>query len=452
MNNQTTNPVFHGSDIEKISACYHIKKEAIVNFAGNVNPLGLPASVKEAVATHADLFSSYPDREYLSLRNVLSNYCDVPADYILPGNGSSELIALLIEARAPKHTLILGPTYSEYSRELTFSGSTQDYYHLQETSDFRPDLEDLFHTLSDGYDFLIICNPNNPTSSAIFRDELKELLAFCKRKNIFVMIDETYVEFAPDISAITAVPLTKQFSNLMVLRGVSKFYAAPGMRFGYGITGNSEFLKTMREKQIPWSLNSLGAFAGEMLFQDHDYYQQTRNLILSERQKMYETIKKLPTFKIYPAYANFLLVKILKDGVTSFDVFERCIQKGLMILIGIEETDGKEDIDWLCKKIVNLRVFDDENGVMNKSILDIGGDILVISQFTLHASTKKGNRPSYIRAAKPEISIPLYEQFCKELSLALGKEIGTGEFGADMKVELLNDGPVTICMDTKNKE
>ena len=100
MNNQTTNPVFHGSDIEKISACYHIKKEAIVNFAGNVNPLGLPASVKEAVATHADLFSSYPDREYLSLRNVLSNYCDVPADYILPGNGSSELIALLIEARA----------------------------------------------------------------------------------------------------------------------------------------------------------------------------------------------------------------------------------------------------------------------------------------------------------------------------------------------------------------
>lgn len=139
-------------------------------------------------------------------------------------------------------------------------------------------------------------------------------------------------------------------------------------------------------------------------------------------------------------------------SVTINGICKSAIQKGLMILIGIEETDGKEDIDWLCKKIVNLRVFDDENGVMNKSILDIDGEILVISQFTLHASTKKGNRPSYIRAAKQEISIPLYEQFCKELSLALGKEIGTGEFGADMKVELLNDGPVTICMDTKNKE
>lgn len=139
-------------------------------------------------------------------------------------------------------------------------------------------------------------------------------------------------------------------------------------------------------------------------------------------------------------------------SVTIDGICKSAIGKGMMILIGIEETDGKEDIDWLCKKIVNLRIFDDENGVMNKSIIDAEGEILVISQFTLHASTKKGNRPSYIRAAKPEIAIPLYEQFCHELSSALGREIGTGEFGADMKVELLNDGPVTICIDTKNKE
>ena len=127
-------------------------------------------------------------------------------------------------------------------------------------------------------------------------------------------------------------------------------------------------------------------------------------------------------------------VVIQRTGHASVTINGTCksaIRKGFMILVGIEETDGKEDIDWLCKKIVNLRVFDDENGVMNKSILDIDGEILVISQFTLHASTRKGNRPSYIRAAKPEISVPLYEQFCKELSFALGNEIGTGEFGAD---------------------
>ena len=125
---------------------------------------------------------------------------------------------------------------------------------------------------------------------------------------------------------------------------------------------------------------------------------------------------------------------------------------GADMKVGIEEADTQEDADWLCKKIIGLRVFDDENGVMNKSILEVGGNILVISQFTLHASTKKGNRPSYIRAAKHDVAIPLYNYFCQELSIGLGKEVGTGEFGADMKVELLNNGPVTICMDTKNKE
>jgi D-tyrosyl-tRNA(Tyr) deacylase len=124
---------------------------------------------------------------------------------------------------------------------------------------------------------------------------------------------------------------------------------------------------------------------------------------------------------------------------------------GLMILLGIEDADGQEDIEWLSKKIVNLRIFPDENGVMNRSVLEVGGEILMISQFTLHASTKKGNRPSYIKAAKPDIAIPIYEKMIAALETELGKPIGTGEFGADMKVSLFNDGPVTIVMDTKNR-
>ena len=139
-------------------------------------------------------------------------------------------------------------------------------------------------------------------------------------------------------------------------------------------------------------------------------------------------------------------------SVTIGGQLKSAIGPGMLILVGIEDADGPEDIDWLCRKIVNLRIFDDDEGVMNRSVLETGGNILVVSQFTLHASTKKGNRPSYIRAARPEISIPLYEQFCEALSQALGKSVGTGQFGADMQVELLNDGPVTICMDTKNKE
>ena len=128
------------------------------------------------------------------------------------------------------------------------------------------------------------------------------------------------------------------------------------------------------------------------------------------------------------------------------------IDKGLMILLGIEEADDNTDIEWLVRKIIGLRIFDDENGVMNLSITDINGDILLVSQFTLHASTKKGNRPSYIRAARPEKAIVLYEEFIRQLSVALGKNIQTGIFGAMMEVNILNDGPVTIIIDSKNKE
>lgn len=128
------------------------------------------------------------------------------------------------------------------------------------------------------------------------------------------------------------------------------------------------------------------------------------------------------------------------------------IEHGLLILLGIVDEDTQEDIDWLCNKIVNLRIFPDENGVMNTSLLDAGGNIVVVSQFTLHASTKKGNRPSYIKAAKPDVAIPLYENFVSTLQNNLGKPIQTGEFGADMKVQLVNDGPVTIIIDSKNKE
>ena len=149
---------------------------------------------------------------------------------------------------------------------------------------------------------------------------------------------------------------------------------------------------------------------------------------------------------------RIVIQRVSHASVTIDGVCKSAIKEGFMILVGIEEADNQEDAEWLCKKVINLRVFDDENGVMNKSILDIDGNILVISQFTLHASYKKGNRPSYIHAAKPETAIPLYEYFCQILSEGLGKEIGTGKFGSDMKVELLNNGPVTICMDSKNKE
>jgi len=147
-----------------------------------------------------------------------------------------------------------------------------------------------------------------------------------------------------------------------------------------------------------------------------------------------------------------VIQRVKNASVTIGGRQKSAIQDGLLVLLGIEDADTADDIGWLSSKIVNLRIFNDENGVMNRSIKEINGDILLVSQFTLHASTKKGNRPSYIRASKPDHAIPMYEDMIKQLSTDLEKEIGTGSFGADMKVELLNDGPVTIWIDTKNKE
>lgn len=147
-----------------------------------------------------------------------------------------------------------------------------------------------------------------------------------------------------------------------------------------------------------------------------------------------------------------LIQRVQHASVTIGEKIHGSIGSGILILLGIEETDTAEDITWLCGKIARLRIFKDSEGIMNLSVLDVDGETLVISQFTLHASTKKGNRPSYIRAAKPEIAIPLYEQFVKQLESELGKVVKTGDFGAYMQVELLNDGPVTIMIDTRNRE
>ena len=147
-----------------------------------------------------------------------------------------------------------------------------------------------------------------------------------------------------------------------------------------------------------------------------------------------------------------VIQRVQHCSVTIDGQLKSNIGNGMLVLVGIEDRDTQEDIEWLCKKIANLRIFDDENGVMNRSVIDTGGEVMVVSQFTLHASTKKGNRPSYIHASKPDFAIPMYESFCAEMGLQNGKNVATGEFGADMKIELLNDGPVTILIDSQNKE
>ncbi|MBO5373623.1 MAG: aminotransferase class I/II-fold pyridoxal phosphate-dependent enzyme [Lachnospiraceae bacterium] len=322
---------FHGSDLEKIEQVYGIKKENIISFSANVNPLGISPNMRKTLSEHLDVITTYPDREYTALKTCIANYAGTEPENIIVGNGSTELISLFIQIEKPNKAMIIGPTYSEYEREIFLGGGTTHYYPLKERDDFRLDLEDFTAHLNESIDLLVICNPNNPTSSAITRHEMRQILDICKQYDIFVMVDETYVEFAENMDAITSVPLTHYYNNIIILRGTSKFFAAPGLRLGYAITGNHDLIKSINTRKNPWTINSLAVIAGQLMFTDEEYIKKTRTLISLERTRISKMMEESSNFKIYPASGNFLLAKILRDDITSYDLFERAIKQGLMI-------------------------------------------------------------------------------------------------------------------------
>lgn len=322
---------FHGSDLEKIEKLYGIKQEDITSFSANVNPLGISFLLKETLSSKIDAITSYPDREYTSLRKCIGNYVNIDYNNIIVGNGSTELISLFIQIRKPQKALMIGPTYSEYEREVSLGGGRTHYYRLKEEDNFELDIEDLNKSLYQDVDLLVICNPNNPTSSVISRKEMRKILDTCKQKGIYVMIDETYVEFDTNMNELTSIPLTEYYNNLIILRGTSKFFAAPGLRLGYAVCGNKDLIKEIVQRQNPWTISTLAAIAGEIMFTDQTYMTKTRELINKERDRILLRLHACPFIKVFPAHANFVLVKILRDDITSEQLFDLTIRKGLMI-------------------------------------------------------------------------------------------------------------------------
>lgn len=322
---------FHGSDLEAIEAIYGIKKEDIISFSANVNPLGLSYKLKSTLSEHLDVITSYPDREYTGLRNVISEYVLCPACNIMVGNGSTELISLFIQTIHPAKALIIGPTYSEYEREVSLGGGTSLYFPLEEAEDFRLNEDALKLQLNEGIDLLIICNPNNPTSGAVTRKQMRRILDVCKQYDIYVMVDETYIEFAEDYESINSVPLTSIYNNLIILRGISKFFASPGLRLGYAITGNTDLIREINAQKNPWTINSLAEVAGRLMFTDNEYIEATKDLIFSERERVTNALRQIDSLKVYEPIANFVLVQSLRDDIDADFLFDAAIKEGLMI-------------------------------------------------------------------------------------------------------------------------
>lgn len=323
---------FHGSDLEKIEKIYGIQKESIISFSANVNPLGLSPKLCEGLKNCLDVITTYPDREYTELRKTIGVYCDTDYENILVGNGSTELISAVIQLKNPKTACLISPTYSEYEREISLSGGNCVYYQLKPEDNFTLHTDTLFSLLTETKsELLVLCNPNNPTSTALHTDTLSEILSFCREHQIFVMIDETYVEFAADYESVTAIPLMPLFDNFIILRGISKFFASPGLRLGYGLTGNRTLIKEINETKNPWTINSLAEASGKILFTDTDYIHRTKELIFSERERVCRELASIPGLKVYEPSANFVLVEI-ENGTADADIlFDAAIRRCLMI-------------------------------------------------------------------------------------------------------------------------
>ena len=237
-------PEFHGSDLEKIADYYHLDKEKIVLFGANVNPLGLSGQVKKDLAEHLDIISSYPDRDYTDLKKAIAAYTNTSPEHIVVGNGSTELISLLISQRAPKRALLLGPTYSEYARELNLVGGTLEYYNLKEEQDFRLDISDLTDTLKSDINLLIICNPNNPTGALYPKEVLQKIVDLAREHHLIIFSDEIYDRLVMDGKEHISIASMAPDLFCVTFSGLSKSHMIAGFRIGWMIlSGNKAVAK-----------------------------------------------------------------------------------------------------------------------------------------------------------------------------------------------------------------
>ncbi len=317
----------HGGDLDVIEQKYNIPKEKIIDFSGNINPLGISNKIENVIKNNINVITTYPDKNYNNLKKSIANYCDCNENNIIVGNGATEIISLFIKNLAPKNAIIISPSYSEYERELKNNNCNITFFDLKEEEDFLLNINNLLNIIDNTIDLIVLCNPNNPTGTAINNEQIKIILEKCK----FLMIDETYAEFSSKSENIFATNLVNNYDNLFVIRGTSKFFGVPGIRLGYGICSNNNILNKINKYKDPWSVNSIANLIGITMFSDIEYIDKTRNLILNEKNYIYKELSKIENLKVYKTNSNFILCKILNNKITSTELFEFLIKYNILI-------------------------------------------------------------------------------------------------------------------------
>ncbi len=347
------------------NAPLRIEQYATVLYNANLNPRGIPDSVRNAIKNNIDTISKYPDIYYTKLKNAVAAYADAPLENVVMGNGSSDLLKIFTSLLRPKKTLLIVPGPTEYEKVLTDYKSEIEYFELNEEDEYVLDIDALIQSLRDDMDMLIVANPNNPTSKKIELADIKKLAEACSEKDIFLLIDEMYIEFTENYKKLTAVPLVKEHKNIAVLRSVSKFFAVPGLRFAYAIVNNKELKAEIDRSTTKNNIASLTAIAITDMFNDEEYITQSVSTIHTERSLVYLAMSTSRSIHLFKPDANFMLVKLLKDDITSADVAAHASQRGIIIR-------KCDDIRGLSNKYIRLCFMNPkQNDLMVNTILEI---------------------------------------------------------------------------------
>ena len=325
---------FHGGNIYKIYREKGMKE--ILDYSSNINPYGLPKKFERAVIENLSVLEKYPDPDYIELREEIAKTNKVELKNIIVGNGATEIIFLYMKVLKAKKILIVSPTFGEYERAMkaTLDDIQVDYFKLEEAENFVLNIEKIKTELQKKYDLLVICNPNNPTGQFLSIKELEKILEKCTEVGTKLFVDEAFVEFVEDWGEKSIIKTGKNKKNLFVLRAFTKFFAIPGLRLGYGICFDDEFMVKMLEKKEPWSVNNIAELAGKILLQDREYIEKTNNWIKIEKKYMYENLKEIEGLKTYKTEINFILVKIKNEylyKVNAQILREKMLEKGILI-------------------------------------------------------------------------------------------------------------------------
>ena len=349
---------FHGGNIYKVFREKNIKE--ILDYSSNINPYGIPDSLKKRITENLEILERYPDPDYIELRQKLAHLNKVDVPNIILGNGATEIIFLFMKVINPKKILIAAPTFGEYERAVKATERVEDssilgnsnkkkydeksfgkqkieieYFELKESDDFKLNIGNLKNELAKKYDLLIICNPNNPTGKFLKLSETEQILKECNKYNTKLFIDEAFIDFLEDGMKKSIINTKENKQNLFVTRAFTKFFAIPGLRLGYGIYFDKNLEKGISEKKEPWSVNNIAEIAGLTVLDDTEYIEKTLKWIKEEKIYMYEKLNEINGIKPYKTEVNFITVKIdeklFSEGLNVKILREKMLEQGILI-------------------------------------------------------------------------------------------------------------------------